>query len=519
MHLGAAFSRLMSWYGDRIAIVDHAGEWSYRRFLGRVARFGQAMHGLGLARGDRVGLLLPDIREYIEGDYGAMAAGLVRVPMDPRAGRTDIIALLRHAGVRALVTHADLAATVDGLRDEVETLDHIVAVGGAIAGAVDYEPLLAKAADRFVAAGDADDLASLNFSGGTTGSPKAIMLKHRNLFAVAQNSMAGFDARPEATFLNVRPLWPVAQVIMLTYVMAGARIVLGGRFDAEDFAGLVARTGTTRTSLVPTQLVRCLDHLRAGDPRLKLLEAVHVGGSRIAPPVFERALDLIGPRIGVLYGLTEAPISCYLRGERLASGAPNRARLMESVGRPLFGYEVRLDGVDPAAAEGASGEVLVRGANVMAGYWQNAEATNAALIDGWLHTGDIGQFDENGDLSIVGRIKDVIRSGSTSIVPKEVEDTLAQHPAVQEVAVIGVPDMEWGEAVTAFVVLKPGSAASEADIIEHCRRHLAAHKKPKSVHFREVLPRSHYGKVQRAELLATLATTAGKIEGELATPH
>ena len=177
---------------------------------------------------------------------------------------------------------------------------------------------------------------------------------------------------------------------------------------------------------------------------------------------------------------------------------------MESVGRPLTGYDVRLDGGDGA------GEVLVRGANVMAGYWKNPTATAATLVDGWLHTGDIGHFDENGDLSIVGRIKDVIRSGSTSIIPKEVEDAVALHPAVQEVAVIGVPDLEWGEAVTAFVVLKPGSSTSDAEIIEHCRQHFAAHKKPKSVHFREALPRSHYGKVPRAELLAGIAPTAVK---------
>lgn len=506
MHLGVAFSRLLSWYGSRTAIVDRSGDWSYRRFLGRVARFGQAIYGLGLSRGDRVGLLLPDIREYIEADYGTMVAGLVRVPMDPRASRTEVVALLRHAGVRALVVHADLAAITEGLRAEVETLDHIVAVDGAMAGATDYETLLERAADRFVTSGDADDLASLNFSGGTTGSPKAIMLKHRNLFAVAQNSIPGFDARPEAVFLNVRPLWPVAQVIMLTYLMAGARIVLGGRFDAERFPELVARAGITSTSLVPTQLVRCLDHLRAGDPRLAMLESVHVGGSRISPPVFERALELFGPRIGVLYGLTEAPVTCYLRAERLTGETRTAVRLMESVGRPLFGYEVRLDGADPGIPGHATGEVLIRGANVMAGYWQNPAATAAAVVDGWLHTGDIGQFDEHGDLSIVGRIKDVIRSGSTSIVPKEVEDAIALHPAVQEVAVIGVPDVEWGEAVTAFVVLKRGSSASAGDIIEHCRQHLAAHKKPKSVHFRDALPRSHYGKVPRAELLADIAT-------------
>jgi acyl-CoA synthetase (AMP-forming)/AMP-acid ligase II len=510
MHLGVAFRRLSTWYGDRIAVVDHAGEWSFRRFFGRIARFGQAMHGLGLLRGDRVGLLLPDIREYIESDYGSMAAGLVRVPIDPRATRVEIVTQLRHAGARALITHTDFAATAEDLRGEIETLDHIVAVGGCIGGATNYEELLERAVEHFVPPGDGDDLSTLNFSGGTTGAPKAIMLRHRNLFAVAQNAIGGFDVRPEAVFLNVRPLWPIAQVIMLSYVMAGARIVLGGRFDAERFAPLVAHTGATRTSLVPTQLVRCLDHLHASDSRLTTLEAIHVGGSRIAPPVFERALELIGPRIGVLYGMTEAPVTCYLPPERLAENACDRSRLIGSVGRPLFGYDVRLDGIDPDAPGSDSGEVLVRGANVMAGYWENPTATAAALVGGWLHTGDIGHFDENGDLSIVGRIKDVIRSGSTSIIPKEVEDAVALHPAVQEVAVIGVPDLEWGEVVTAFVVLKPGSRTKEAEIIEHCRQHLAAHKKPKSVHFRDALPRSHYGKVPRAELLAGLAPTVAK---------
>ena len=504
MHLGSAFHRVAAWHGDHVAISDSAGEWTFRQFFGRVARFGQAMHGLGLVSGDRVALLLPDIREYIEADYGTMAAGLVRVPMDPRTAHAEIVTLLRHAGARALIVHADLAATVEGLRGEIDTLDQVVAVGGSIDGAEDYETLLAQAAERLILAGDADDPATLNFSGGTTGAPKAIMLRHRNLFAVAQGTIAAFDIRPEAIFLNVRPLWPIAQVIALSYLMAGARIVLGGRFEADQFAPLVARSGATRTSLVPTQLVRCLDHLEQHDARLAALEVIHVGGSRIAPPVFERALDIIGPRIGVLYGLTEAPVSCYLQPERL-SGAVAGSALLESVGRPLFGYEIRLDGVDPDGPLTGSGEVLIRGANVMAGYWQNPDATAATLTDGWLHTGDIGRFDETGDLSIVGRLKDVIRSGSTSIVPKEVEDAIALHPAVQEVAVIGVPDLEWGEAVTAFVVLKPGSRASESELIEHSRLHLAAHKKPKVVHFRDALPRTHYGKVPRNELLASIA--------------
>jgi acyl-CoA synthetase (AMP-forming)/AMP-acid ligase II len=229
-----------------------------------------------------------------------------------------------------------------------------------------------------------------------------------------------------------------------------------------------------------------------------------VGGSRIPLPVFERALDLIGPRIGVLYGMTEAPITCYLPPQRLAD-EQRRHRLMESIGRALSGYQVRIAGSGDGTSADEPGEVLIRGGNVMAGYWQDETATRAALRDGWLHTGDLGEFDADGHLHIVGRSKDVIRSGSSSIIPKEVEDAIAQHPAVAEVAVIGLPDAEWGEAVTAFVVIKPGRSLSEHDLVEHCRVRLAGYKKPRAIRFVASLPRSHYGKVLRAQLIAQAA--------------
>jgi acyl-CoA synthetase (AMP-forming)/AMP-acid ligase II len=166
---------------------------------------------------------------------------------------------------------------------------------------------------------------------------------------------------------------------------------------------------------------------------------------------------------------------------------------------------VRIAGMDEQTASARSGEVLIQGGNVMAGYWQDGEATCAALRDGWLHTGDIGELDDAGNLTIVGRLKEVIRSGSSTIVPKEVEDVMALHPAVADVAVIGLPDDEWGEAVTAFVVRTPGSAVTADELVEHCRARLASYKKPRSVRFVASLPRSHYGKVLRAQLLADAA--------------
>src|SRR6266508_2687965 len=443
LHIGVIWRELAQRHRDRIAIVDDVSAWSYRRFQSRIARVANALRGLGLNAGDRVALLIPDIREYLEADYGIMSAGLVRVPLDPRLTRSELIALLRHAGAQALITHGSFAEQVDGLVGEVESLEQVIGIGGRLG--LDYETLLERASEQPAPEGRGEDLATLNFSGGTTGAPKATMLRHRNLATVARNTIRGFDIGSAGVFLNVRPLWPIAQVILMSHLFAGATVVWR-RFDPERFATLVEATGATRASLVPTQLVRCLEHLQARDRRLDRLQAIYVGGSRIPPSTFERALELVGPKIGVLYGLTEAPVTCYLPPQSLAADAEHRSRL--------------------------------------------------------LHTVDVGELDAAGNLHIVSRLKDVIRSGSSTIIPKEVEDAIVSHPAVAEVAVIGLPDAEWGEAVTAFVVARAGMPVSERELVEHCRTRLAGYKKPRSIRFVASLPRSHYGKVLRAQLIA-----------------
>ena len=216
MAIGTRLRELAAVQGDRDAIVDESGACSYRRFHERICRFGNALRGLGLAAGDRVALLMPDVREYLEADYAIMSAGLVRVPLDPRSTRADLVALLRHAGARALVTHRSLAEAFDGLSREVESLAHVVIVGGG--DGHDYEALLARASDAPLPDPDPDALATLNFSGGTTGAPKATMLRHRNLQAVADATMRGFEIAGDAMFLNVRPLWPIAQVILMSHL-------------------------------------------------------------------------------------------------------------------------------------------------------------------------------------------------------------------------------------------------------------------------------------------------------------
>jgi acyl-CoA synthetase (AMP-forming)/AMP-acid ligase II len=503
MHLAGIVAQLARRHRDRTAIVDGTGVWSYRQLVGRINRFGHALIGLGLQKGDRVALLVPDIREYLEADYGIMSGGFVRVPLDPRLTAQELAAQLRHAGVRALVTHSLFGERVDRLPSEVESLEAVISIGDALPHALDYEALLAAASDRPLSGGDGGDLATLNFSGGTTSAPKAVMLSHGNLLVAAQNAVGGFAIGPNQIFLNVRPLWPIAQIVLMSHIMAGATVVLGGRFDPERLASSIQHSGADRTSLVPTQLMRFVEYMEGANDPLRRLKVVQVGGSSIPPSVFERALATLGPRIAVHYGLTEAPVTCCLPPDRLDTDAARQRRLIHSVGRELVGYEVRIADDQPGSGihDGQTGEVLIRGDHVMAGYWRDTDATQAALCGGWLHTGDIGQIDEEGDLYIVGRLKDVIRSGSSTIIPKEIEDVIARHPAVAEVAVLGLPDVEWGELATAFVVVKPGASVAEGELVEHCRTHLASFKKPRSIRFVSSLPRSHYGKVLRTQLL------------------
>ena len=504
MYLARLLHRLSERSGDRIALEDADGRtWRTRDLVGRMFRFGHFLRGIGVGHGERVAILLPDRREFIECDFGAMAAGLVRVPLNPGATDEELAAQIADAEARVLVIDAAFADArarlLDALRGSVE----IVVTGGHLPGAHEYEAALSRASDLPPAQpiGPAD-LASLNYTGGTTGAPKGVMLSQGNICAIVQNALLGRPIGGGDVFLNMRPLWPIAAISVLFHLIGGARIVLGGRFEPEAFLARAQRHRVTRSSLVPTQLVRLLD---SSDPRaydLSALVSIDMGAAKVADEMFERAFEALGPRIAVLYGLTEASWTCYLPPQLLDDTPERRARLMKSVGREFFAYQVET--VDPAGqpvARGEVGEITIAGPNVMQGYWRRPEATAAALKGGRLHTGDLGRIDDEGFLYIEGRLKDVIRSGAMSVVPQEVEETLLRHPAVAEAAVIGVPDREWGEIVMAFVALKPGaSAAGPAELDAHCRSHLAPHKRPRAFRFLAELPKSHYGKVLKGEL-------------------
>jgi acyl-CoA synthetase (AMP-forming)/AMP-acid ligase II len=233
---------------------------------------------------------------------------------------------------------------------------------------------------------------------------------------------------------------------------------------------------------------------------LDALRSIDIGAASVPPETFEQALDAFGPKIGVLYGLTEASWSCYQPPSALDAPPDIRRTRMTSVGRPLFGCDVMIDGESGSAPTGQVGEILIRGAHVMMGYWKRPDLTAQVLKDDWFSTGDIGRFDNGGVLSIVGRIKEVIRTGGKSVQPNEVEAALSQHPGVEEVSVVGIPEREWGELIAAVVVPAAGANVDEQMLKEHCAALLSPHKRPKFIQIVGELPKSHYGKVQRAKV-------------------
>jgi acyl-CoA synthetase (AMP-forming)/AMP-acid ligase II len=491
-------------WGDRPALIEPASgrSLSFSETVGASFHFGQMLRQRGLAAGDRVAILADASAAYLLADYGSMSAGLVRVPLDPSLSADELANQIRDAEARILLFDAQRA----GLAAQL-----VEATGIGIESlAIDMSMFdCARAATLTAPSGDDDllasSLASLNYTGGTSGQPKAVMLSHGNLCAIAQNIVMaramGSGIGPGDVMVNMRPLWPIAAVIVLAHLAAGGSVVLGGRFEPAGMMSLLDEYRAAATSMVPTHLVRLLRDCPASALRsLASLRSIDMGAASVPLETFEQALDAFGPKIGVLYGLTEASWSCYQPPSALDVPPEIRKARMTSVGRPVFGCDIMIAGETGPALPGQSGEILIRGAHVMKGYWKRPDLTAQVVKNGWFSTGDLGVVSDDGIVSIIGRIKEVIRTGGKSVQPGEVENALCQYPGVEEASVVGIPDTEWGELVTAFVVAAPGAAVGELALKDHCAVALSPHKRPKLIQIVAELPKSHYGKIQRGKV-------------------
>ncbi|MFP5306960.1 MAG: long-chain-fatty-acid--CoA ligase [Gammaproteobacteria bacterium] len=503
-YLTQAIHRAMRQYPQRTATVCCGRRRSYAEVGERVARAAAALRQLGMEAGERVGILSMNSDRYLEAYFAVWWGGGAINPLNIRWSAREIAYALDDSDTRVLIVDDSFAPMVAELSERARRLRTVIFAGDAQApaGMFDYEQLIAEHAPAADAMRSGADLAGVFYTGGTTGRPKGVMLSHANLYAGTFVGLAEGVARADDIGLHAAPMFHLADgMFLLVLSMLGCTQVILPAFQPDAVLDVLQAESVSCALLVPTMIQLLVDHPRLAGLRLHALRQIVYGASPISEALLQRAMQRL-PSTGFLqcYGQTEmSPIVSVLPPEYHAD--PRHRGKLRSAGRPAAGVEVKI--VDAEGRElprGSVGEIAARGPGVMQGYWNSPEQTRAAIRDGWMHTGDGAYLDEDGFLFVVDRVKDMIVSGGENVYSAEVENAIAQHPAVAACAVIGIPDPQWGEAVHAVVVCKPGAAVDAEAIRRHCRELIAGYKCPRSVEFRDALPLSGAGKVLKTEL-------------------
>jgi acyl-CoA synthetase (AMP-forming)/AMP-acid ligase II len=498
-------------YPDRVALSYQGRHWTFRQVDERINRLANALLGLGLGSGDRVATLQANSPYGVETRFAVMKAGLCIVALNVRQAPAEHAYILNHSESSVLVLDADYLPVWRQIEAQCPGVRHVLVPEVAPpAPLLAYEELLAAsspvAPEVMVAP---DDLERIAYTSGTTGRPKGIMKTIGNDLARLRNDFLNEDLATTAddVMLNVAPLTHAARNILHKYYVKGARNIILHDFREAEVLGTIAAERVTATMLVPTMLIRLVVDPTIGQYDLTSLRRIFYGTAPMPADKLREAIGVFGNILRQNYGLSEAtqPV-LYLSPDDLPlDDAATLERRLASAGRPALGVEVRL--ADEGGREvptGEEGELWIRGDIVMKGYWHDPEATREVLdTAGWLHTGDVARRDGDGFVTIVGREKEMIISGGFNIYPREVEQVIEGHPAVQEVAVIGVPDPVWGESVKAVVVARPGFSVTAEEIIALCSQQIASYKKPRSVDLVSELPKNFQGKVMKRELRDT----------------
>ncbi|HEX5502205.1 MAG TPA: long-chain fatty acid--CoA ligase [Thermomicrobiales bacterium] len=523
------FAEAVARFADRPAVVYFGRTFTYRELDHLTARFANRLQQFGLAKGDRVLVMLPNIPQFMIAHFGILRAGGVVAAISPLLVEREVEQLARDAGAKIVVVFDSFFEKVAELRRRGVVERAIVASAdeylpwhlrllyplkregakpaiedGRGSGVYRFRRLLAGADDRAPVVDLApDDVAAFQYTGGTTGLPKAAMLTHRNLIANAIQTRHWVpDLRVgEEIILSIMPFFHAygATLCLHLAILVGAKQVLLPRFNAPEVLAAIVKHQPTVFPGVPMIYVAVIAAVRGDEAKARRLSSIRYCISGAAPlpaEVQEEFERLTGARLAEGYGLSEAsPVThCNPLDGRSRNG---------TIGLPFPDTEVRL--ADPATGEpappGQPGEVVVRGPQVMRGYWRRPDDTAEVLRDGWLYTGDIAQMDADGYFTIVDRKKDVIITGGENIYPREIEEVLYAHPQVLEAAVVGVPHEVAGQVVKAFIVPRPGATLGRREILQYCNERLAKYKVPRQVEFRESLPKSAAGKVLRRVLL------------------
>jgi long-chain acyl-CoA synthetase len=466
------------YYGQRTALVIDSATVTFTAVQERVKNIAAALADHGFAASDRLALLLPNSPEYIELIYACSWLGVTVVPINARLSAAEIDRVLLDAKPRGLVRHSSLPTPATQLPWQIVLDEHPLQVPNAPCPDPVYDP---------------EAILALIYTSGTTGRPKGVMVTHANIMANVDHFNYWMGYEDGGVYLHAAPIFHIADFpAMFAAPAFGARQITIPKFSPQGFCELVARERVTHTVLVPTMINLLTQFPEAKSYDLSSLEVLGYGGSPMAPELVHRVRQHL-PNVKLLqcYGLSETGFLTGLEDQEHVE-----SKLL-SCGRPCPGIDLRVEDESGKEVEvGQHGELVVRGANVMQGYWNDPQDTALAFRNGMFRTGDIGYQDSDGYFYILDRVKDMIVTGGENVYSGEVEAVIYKHPAVREVAVFGIPDPQWGEIVMACVVLKHGMVLSAHDLTSHCRQFLANYKIPRRVEFSDTeLPKSGSGKI------------------------
>jgi len=522
-------------HADKEAVVCGDLRLTYRQFGERVNRWANAMLGLGVEKGDRVAILSQNCHRILEAFFGTPLLGSILMPLNFRLVSADFEYILNHGGAKVVIVEEGLTDLIDPIRSKLGTVKHYLIASNETGGErqgrprpqqdwLDYETLIADASSEAPPAVEIDEneTSALLYTSGTTGRPKGVMLTHRNLYMNAINSICEFGIRDTDVYLHTLAQfhcngWGVGYAVT---GMGGTHVIIK-KFEPAAFFDLVARERVSFACMPPTMINMAVNHPLDDQALAGLPREVRVGTAGSAPPLatIQGAQEKFGWNVIQIYGLTEtSPFMTVSKIKPHMRDWPDehKVRVQTKTGYPMIGVDIRVvddEGRDVKLDSGEVGEVITRGNVVMAGYWQQPEATDAVIVDGWFHTGDMALIDSEGYIEVVDRKKDLIISGGENISSIEVEGFLYKHPAVLEAAVIAAPDERWGETVCALVVLKPGASVTDEELVDFCREHLAHFKCPRRIQFIEALPRTATGKIQKNVLRERFWKGQGKHVG------
>ena len=499
-------------YPDKAGIVDRDVRFTWEQVDNRTNSLANAMTGLGLQKGDRVAIISENNHRYAEFLISVGKNGLIGVGLSYRFTPQQLTAVINDCQPRAILVQDKFASVINEVKPQVNSVSHFIGMGEGHGYPLDYEALLGEyPQDKVEGEVEEDDIYLIIYTTGTTGAPKGVITTHRIWQSILLTRLLTYRLSADDVYLVHGPLYLAGGLQHFHTACLGGGTVVVVAFNAASFVELIEREKVTVSYLLPVHYKLIRDYLEESGSKHNLgsLKKLAFGAGQATSA--QQVKDILG-FFGVswsnkLYGMTEGIVSFLMPGDIAAGLSPQATererRRLDSVGKPVLNTWVRVvDENDEDVPPGETGEVLVKSDSWMVGYWNKPDLTRQAFRGGWYHTSDWGMLDENGYLYLLGREDALIKSGGFFVASREVEEAILKHPAIAEVAVIGVPDENWGQVVKAVACLKKGQQSTESEIREHCRQYLASYQVPKTVDFVEKLPKDPvYGKVSIKELI------------------